>query len=45
MEAPATKAAAEIATMETTRKWRPGIAKIIAGRKRQSKAFTRFTGC
>jgi hypothetical protein len=31
MEAPATKTAAEIAMMETTRKWRPCIAKIIAG--------------
>jgi hypothetical protein len=45
MEAPATNAAAEIAMMETTRKGRPGIGGIIAGRGRQSKAFARFPGC
>jgi hypothetical protein len=31
--------------METARKRRPCIGGIIAGGRRQSKAFARFTGC
>jgi len=44
MEAAAAKAAAEIAMIETARKWRSSIAEIMSGCERRSKVITRFSG-